>query len=260
MVDALIADSGDERAVDFLSRGADGLQAPEHRSQPQQADALSVQLPHLAQRVRLLYPFDDPAVCDTRVIKEIGLKRTLRGRCSVQSAGGRSPDCPVGQYDVAVAKDVGQFDPEIGQALPDFLDRVLGLVPVHEPAREPDAVLPIPSRIDEAIGSLEILVVHGLDEAAVDVSGRVHVSRLLAHGTSACVAERYYPDADYLSTDELGVHGWSVSASCREVARRSCCDREISPGDRCFDWHRGGMRAALGPARPSGVRRSAPRR
>src|SRR5215472_4228728 len=69
------------------AREHDSLLAQEHRPQPDQAQALAVELAHLAQDVGLLHPLDDAAVLDPHVIEEAGLAGPLGRGSAVEPAG-----------------------------------------------------------------------------------------------------------------------------------------------------------------------------
>src|SRR5262249_39984887 len=126
---------------------------------------------HLAQDVGLLNPHDDLSVLHSDAVEEARLEVAFGGRSTVQPAGGGAARRAVGDGDVGGRDHVLQVDAQVGQSLPDLLQRPLCLQPVHEAAGEPNTVLAVALHVDERLGAGEVTLVHGFYEAAVDIRG-----------------------------------------------------------------------------------------
>src|SRR5450755_1588346 len=147
------------------------LQAEEHGAQADEADGPAVELPHLAEHVRLLDALNDPAVFDPHVVEEVGLKGALGGRGAVEPAGRGATDRAVREGRVPGHRHLVQLHPQIREPLPDLADGNGGLAPVHESVRIADTVLAVARHIHELLRGREVLPVHRVEEAPVHVRG-----------------------------------------------------------------------------------------
>ena len=108
------------------------LKPPKPGSESNQTHGLSIDLSHLAEHVGLLDALDDQAVIEEDVVEEASFERAFGRWRAIESARWSAPNRTASQDNVFRSEDIMQLCAQIGEALPDLVDRGFRLFPIDK--------------------------------------------------------------------------------------------------------------------------------